>query len=119
LDVRRQRADDAGARSAVAARVALLVLRDDRLVIRADAHRPLPLDLADDRMSGLDAAVQDADADALAGRAAPGPPAVDPRGPLHLARHPADGISREAPGRKLFVLLFLDLVLDLLRLGLS
>ena len=56
--------------------------------------------IADERVAGLDAAVQDADADALAGRAAPGPLACDALRPVDADRNLVAGAGREAPGRE-------------------
>src|SRR6185503_2781549 len=69
LALRSEAADDPRARGSVAAEVALLVGRRDRLVVFAHADRDRAVDRADLRMIGLDAAVEDAHANALAGRA--------------------------------------------------
>ena len=82
LALRREPADDAGARRAVAAEVALLVGRRDRVAVLVDGDRDGAADLADLRMVRLDAAVEDADAHALAGRALERPLARDALGPL-------------------------------------
>src|SRR5581483_9987480 len=62
LAFRRERADDARARGAVPAEIALLVLRDDRLSLLAERDHDCAVDLADKRMLALDPAVEDADA---------------------------------------------------------
>ena len=73
LAVRRERADDPGAGGAVPAEVALVSSSTtaSRRRRRDDGDRAV--DAADERVAGLDAAVEDADAHARAGRAAPAP----------------------------------------------
>ena len=72
------RADDPGARGAVPADVALGVVVDDRLAVLAERdRRPRRCDARRRAGARLDAAVEDADADARAGRAAERPLAGD------------------------------------------
>ena len=84
LALGRDAADDPGARRAVPAEVALLVGRRDRVAVLVDRDRDRLVDLADERMVRLDAAVEDADANALAGRALERPLARDALGPLEV-----------------------------------
>src|SRR5439155_1788301 len=93
-------ADDPGAGRAVAAEVSFRVLvhLEPSVLGLHDGHRAL--ELADKRMAALDAAVEDADADALARRVAERPVAGDPFGPLDADRDPLRGAGREAPGGK-------------------
>ena len=69
----REAADDPGAGGAVAAEVAFGVVHALDLVVLAAVEGDRALDLADLRVARLDPAVEDADADALAGRAAEAP----------------------------------------------
>src|SRR5439155_22720371 len=69
----RERANDPGAPGSVPAQIAFGVLLDDRLVVVAAPDRDRAVELAHERVTRLDAAVEDADAHALAGRPAPGP----------------------------------------------
>jgi hypothetical protein len=66
----------------VPAEVAFRVRRDDGLVVFAERHGDRILDLTDEWMVRVDTAVEDANADALAGRAAPRPLAGDLARPL-------------------------------------
>ena len=96
----------------MAAEVAFGVLHELDLVLVTDAvEGDRPVDLADERMAGLDAAVEDADAHALAGRAAPGPLARDALRPVDPDRDLVSGAGREAPGRKALGLLGCGLLL--------
>ena len=103
LAVGRERADDARAGSAVPAEIAVLVLRDHRAAVVVDGDRDGALDLADQWMAPLDAAVEDADADAGAGRAAPRPVAGEPVGPGARKRDRCDFLRGEAPGGELLL----------------
>ena len=98
--LRRESADDPGAGRAVAAEVSFRVLAhlDPAVLGLHDGHRAL--ELADERMAALDAAVEDADADALACRVAERPVAGDPLGPLDADLDPLRGTGRKAPGRE-------------------
>ena len=94
------------------AEVALGVLDELDLVLVADAvegHRPV--DLADERMAGLDAAVEDADADAFARGAAPGPLARDALRPVDSDRDLVARAGRKAPGGKALGVLACGLLL--------
>ena len=62
LAVRRKRTDDPRAGRPVAAEVALEVVRDNGLALAVDRDGNRLLHLADERMAGFDAAVEDADA---------------------------------------------------------
>ena len=98
LAVRSKRADDPRAGRPVAAEVALEVVGDDGLVVGADRDRNRALHLADERVPGIDAAVEDADPHALAGRTAPGPLARYLSRPLEGERDALRTASRQAPG---------------------
>ena len=100
LRVGRERPDDAGAGSAVAAEIALDVLLGDRLALRAERDRDRALNLADEGMAALDAAVEDADADARAGRALDRPGAVDLLGQRVDERDLCCRLARQRPGGK-------------------
>ena len=78
--------------------------RDDRLALVAERDRAALLDLADQRMADLDAAVEDADADAGAGRAAERPLARDAPGQRTSSRARLDGVGRKAPGGQFLAL---------------
>ncbi len=78
---RRERADDPRAGGAVPADVADRVGLD-RGHLAVERHRDRALDPADERMVAVDAAVEDADVDALAGRSSDRPVPRDPVGPL-------------------------------------
>src|SRR5207248_5418361 len=97
---RREGADDPRARRAVAAEISFRVLihLDPSVLGLHDRNRALQL--ADEWVAALDAAVEDADADALARRVAERPVAGDPFGPLDADRDPLRGAGREAPGGK-------------------
>ena len=71
------RADDPRARRPVPAKVALGVLLGDRFALGAEGDHGCPGDLADERMVGLDAAVEDADLDARSRCTAERPLGVD------------------------------------------
>ena len=94
------------------AEVAFRVVDDLQLAVVVAHDRDRAVDATDERMVELDAAVEDADPDAGAGRAAPRP----------LSRHlrrasvdghadPVDGLRRKAPGRKF--LLFFGVLVEL------
>src|SRR5207247_8561650 len=100
--LRRERAHDSGAGGAVAAEVALGVLADPHVVAFVPRDRNRAVEVADERVSGLDAAVEDADADALASRAAPRPFTGDALGPFLADRDLLRGVGRQAPGREVF-----------------
>ncbi len=104
LDVGSERAHDPGARRAVPAKVALVVVDDLQLAFLVAQDRDRVVDAADERMVMLDAAVEDADPDAGAGRAAPRPLPRHLVGQRHRHADPVDGLRRQAPGRE--VLLF-------------
>src|SRR4029077_1542807 len=98
LAIGRERADDPGTGRSVPTEIALGVVGDHGFAIRAERDGYRLLDDPDERMIRIDTAVEDADAHALAGRAAPRPL------PRHLAR-PFDrtsdlraGAGGEAPG---------------------
>jgi hypothetical protein len=95
--LRRELADDSRTGCAVAAEVALGVLDDLDLVLVVAVEGDGAFDFAHARMAGLDPAVEDADADALSGRAAEGPVAGDTLGPVDADRDPVTGPGREAP----------------------
>ena len=84
----------------MAAEVAFDVVDDRDLIALADFNRDGPGELADERVLGLDPAVQDADADAVPGRAAPRPLTRDAAGPLRREREGFGGAGGEAPGRE-------------------
>ena len=104
LDVGRERPHDPGAGRAVPAEVALVVFDDLQLAVLVAQDRDRVVDAADKRMLVLDAAVEDADPDAGAGRAAPRPLPRHLVGQRHRHANPVDGLCRQAPGRE--VLLF-------------
>ena len=97
----RDRTDDAGAGRAVPAKVAFGVLGDDRLAVLARGDEDRARDLPDERMPGLDPAVEDADADAPAGRPPESPVAGDRGGPFALERDPLGRAGGQAPGGEL------------------
>src|SRR4051812_34180385 len=100
LALRRNRPNDPGARGAVATEVALGVRLDLGLVLVPDAvEGDGTVDLAHERVAGLDAAVEDADADALAGRAPDRPVACYALRPLDADRDAIAGAGRKAPRR--------------------
>ena len=71
----------------------------DLVVLAAlEGHRAV--DVADQRVVGLDAAVEDADRHALAGRPAPGPLAGDALRPVDADRDLLARAGGQAPGRK-------------------
>ncbi len=84
LALGRQPADHAGARRAVPAEVTFLVRRRHGLAVLADGDHDSALDLADLGMARVDAAVEDADAHAFAGRALERPLARDAVGPIEV-----------------------------------
>ena len=83
----------------MAAEISLGVLVDDDFALRADRRDDGLLHLADERMLRIDAAVEDADPHALAGRAAPGPLARDLSRPLDGKVDALGGPGRQAPRR--------------------
>ena len=85
----------------MAADVAFGVLGDERPAVLAGGDDDRAVDLADERVVALDPAVEDADADALAGRAAPRPLAGHLRGPVAVERDPPGRAGGQAPGGKL------------------
>src|SRR4029079_17820158 len=98
--LRRELPDDPGAGGAVAAEVALAILLDLELAVLEPVARDRAVDLADARMSRLDAAVEDADADALAGRVAERPVARDLLRPVDPDRDALASPGGQAPGRE-------------------
>src|SRR5205823_7654014 len=105
-----ERVDDSRAGGAVAAEVSLRVLDELELALLVLDDRDRPFEPADRRVAGLDAAVEDADADALAGRAAKGPIARDPLGPLDPDCDPTGRVGRQAPRGKPGVVILVVLV---------
>ena len=104
LDVGGERAHDPGAGRSVPAEVALAVVDDLQLAVLVAKDCDRAVDAADERMVELDAAVEDADPDAGAGRAAPRPLSCHLLGQRHRHADPVHRLRRQAPGRK--VLLF-------------
>ena len=94
-----KRTDDPGAGGSVTAEISLGVLVDHDFALRADRGDDGLLHLADERMLRIDAAVEDADPNALAGRAAPGPLARDLSRPLDGKVDALGGPGRQAPRR--------------------
>jgi hypothetical protein len=82
----------------VPAEVTLVVVLDDGLSVLADLDDDRPLDLADERMSPFDAAVEDADTYAGAARARPRPLGGDRFRPVCADRVRRAG--RQAPRRE-------------------
>src|SRR4051812_20366491 len=99
LRVGRERADDAGARGAVPAQVALVVVVDLDVPV-LDGDRPRVRDGTDPRVAFLDAAVEDADAHAAAGGLSPGPVARDVLRPGALQTDVGDRPGGKAPRGK-------------------
>src|SRR5215218_3000804 len=91
----------------MAAEIALGVLLDRRLALRVHRDRPGALELADERVPGLDAAVEDANPNSLAGRALQRPVARNAVRPLERHRDAVDRVSRQGPRGKAFFLFFL------------
>ena len=98
--LRRNRANDAGAGRPMAARVALGVLLDDRVVVLVDQHCDRSLELTDERVPPLDPRVENADVHALSRRAAPRPLPRDALGPLVRESDVTFGVLGQAPRRK-------------------
>ena len=88
------------------AQIALLVLGDDRLVVLPHLDRDGAVDLADERVAPLDAAVEDADGDARSPRVAERPLARDLFGPAGREPDLLDGVGRKAPRRNRLTLYF-------------
>src|SRR5262249_38408515 len=97
LALRREPTDHPGARGAVAAEIALLVGRRDRGAVVVDADRDRAVDLADERMVRVDAAVEDADSDVLTGRALERPLARDALRPLEVEPDVVGRAGRQRP----------------------
>src|SRR5438067_6940752 len=97
LAVRRQRADDPGARRPVAAEVALAVLLGDRRAALVDDDRDRAVHRPDVRVARLDAAVEDAHPDAGPARAAERPGASHPLRPAGLDADAPCRLGPEAP----------------------
>src|SRR5207247_8844144 len=97
------RPHDAGTRGAVTAEIALAVVDDLQLAVLVAEDGDRVVDAADERMVELDAAVEDADADACAGRAAPRPLARHLLGQRRRQADPVDRLRRQAPGRELLL----------------
>jgi hypothetical protein len=95
--------DDACAGGAVAAEDALFVRLGDRVLVLVDRDADSARDVADERVRCFDAAVEDADADAAAGRSADRPLAVDAGGERVVDRDAFGGVERQRPGGKLVV----------------
>src|SRR5262249_42514343 len=80
-----------------AAEIALLVGRRDRGAVVVDADRDRAVDLADERMVRVDAAVEDADSDVLTGRALERPLARDALRPLKVEPDVVGRAGRQRP----------------------
>ena len=102
--VGRERADDPCARGAVSATVALVVILNEGPP-RPHRREATALELTDERVPGLDAAVEDADAYTRTCRAAPGPVASPSRATSAATRsrrrQPQASSRRAAPPRPL------------------
>jgi hypothetical protein len=101
----------------VAAEVTLGVVLDDDLAVLGLAQRDRALERADEGMIGLDAAVEDADANSGPGRAADRPVPCDALRPLDADPDLGRRGGGKAPGRQRLAGVPLRLLLGLGRSG--